>query len=259
MEIAGLTGMKKTVLTGLAAIGSLLLFGIRKQQTRARYPQIKTTLMKPAALARVEGAAHRCLMSVIVPVWIAAGLLDYIWHRRTKIETTSGPRESVLHLIMLAEGGPIILGPLLLEVNAGVLALMYAAYFAHQATAMWDVDSTVAKRLIPPDEQHVHGFLEGIPFCVTALYTVIHWDQFLSLLGFNDEVPRFDFHQKEPRVPVRDAIIMTAAVGAFDVLPHMEEFWRCWQAERRGLVGKATPECAPILFGQTSLSTRRDY
>src|SRR4051794_16516881 len=139
----------KTVLTGLAAVGSLVLFAVRKQQTQARYPQVRTTVMKPAALARVEGSAHRFLMSVIVPVWIAAGLLDYIWHRRTKIETTSGPRESVLHLAMLAEAGPGLLAPLLLEVNAGVLALMYASYFAHQATAMWDVDSTVSERLIP--------------------------------------------------------------------------------------------------------------
>jgi hypothetical protein len=242
---------KKTVLTGLAAFGSLMLFGIRKRETQARYPQVKTTAVKPAALARVEGAAHRSMMSIIVPLWIAAGLLDYIWHRRTKIEATSGPRESILHLAMLAEGGPVILAPLLLEVNAGVLALMYSAYFAHQATAMWDVDSTVTQRVIPPDEQHVHAFLEGIPLCVTALYTVIHWDQFLALLGVNDEVPRLDFHKKEPKTPIRDSALMTAAVGALDVLPHLEEFWRCWQAGKRGLVGKATPECAPILFGGT--------
>jgi hypothetical protein len=241
--------MKKTVLTGLAAFGSVLLFGIRKRQTQVRYPQVKTTAMKPAALARVEGAAHRCLMSVIVPLWIAAGLLDYLWHRRTRIEATSGPRESILHLMMLAEGGPIVLAPLLLEVNAGILALMYATMFAHQATAMWDVDSTVAERLIPPDEHHVHAVLEGVPFCATAIYTVIHWDQFLSLLGLNEEVPRFDFRRKEPKVPVRDAALMTAAAGVFDVLPHLEELWRCWQARQRGLVGKATPACARILFG----------
>jgi hypothetical protein len=241
--------MKKTLVTGLAALGSVLLFGIRRRQTHTRYPRVRTSVVKPAALARVEGAAHRSLMSLIVPVWIAAGLLDYIWHRRTKIETTSGPRESILHLIMLAEGGPVILAPLLMEVNAGILSLMYAAYFAHQATAMWDVDSSASQRLIPTDEQHVHAFLEGIPFCVTALYTVIHWDQFLSLLGLSNEVPRFDFHQKEPKLPLRDAALLTAAVGALDILPHMEEFWRCWQAKQRQLVGTGTPECAPILFG----------
>jgi hypothetical protein len=39
------------------------------------------------------------MISLIVPAWIAAGLLDYIWRRRTKIETTSGPRESLLQSV----------------------------------------------------------------------------------------------------------------------------------------------------------------
>lgn len=242
--------MKKTVFAGLAALGSLLLFATRRRQTKARYPHTEMTVAKPAGLARTEGAAHRAMMGLIVPVWIVAGLLDYIWHRRTKIETTSGPRESFLHLLMLSEGAPVVMAPLLLEVNSGVLALMYAAYFAHQGTAMWDVDTTVSQRLIPPDEQHIHAYLEGIPFCIAALYTTIHWGQFLALMGLNDERPRFEMRLKEPKVPVRDAALMSGAVAGLDVLPHLEEFWRCWQAQRRGVVGKDTPECARTLFEQ---------
>lgn len=240
--------MKKLVFTGLAALGSVLLFGIRRGQTRDRCPRAGETV-KPAELTRAEGAAHRCIISVVVPVWIAAGLLDWMWHRRTNIETTSGTRESLFHLAMLAEGGAGVLAALLLEVNAGVLALLFAAYFAHQATAMWDVDTTVAQRVIPPDEQHVHGLLEGIPLCIVVLYTVIHWTQFLALLGLNDEIPRFDIRLKQPKMPLRDTVLMSAAVGALDVLPHLEELWRCRQAERRGLRGTDIPECAPVLFG----------
>ena len=34
------------------------------------------------------------LSFVIYPTWMAAGLLDYLHHRKTGIEQTSGPRES---------------------------------------------------------------------------------------------------------------------------------------------------------------------
>jgi hypothetical protein len=236
--------MKKSMLSGLAALGSIILWAVRKRQYPVRPPAVS----KSAELIRIEHAAHRGMMSVIVPVWVAAGLLDYLEHRRTNIEKTSGPRESALHLMMLAEGAPLALAPLMLEVNAGVLALMYAALFAHQGTAMWDVDSTVAERLIPPGEQHVHAFLEGVPFSIAVLYTVVAWPQFLALLGLGNEQPRFEIRRKQPKAPLRDALLMTAAVTVLDVLPHIEEFWRCWKAKRQNLVGTETPECARMLF-----------
>ena len=42
-------------------------------------------------------AMRRLTTWFIVPVWIGAGFLDYIWHRRTSIETTSGLEESLMH------------------------------------------------------------------------------------------------------------------------------------------------------------------
>jgi hypothetical protein len=45
-----------------------------------------------------------------------------------------------------------------------------------------------------------------------------------------------------------------SAVALFDVLPHVEEFWRCWQAERRGLTGRDTPECMEQVFGHSLLA-----
>jgi hypothetical protein len=53
-----------------------------------------------------------------------------LWHRQTKIETTSGAKESVMHLIMMAEAGIPILTGLFLEMNAGALALMGAGWSA---------------------------------------------------------------------------------------------------------------------------------
>jgi len=34
-------------------------------------------------------------------------------------------------------------------------------------------------------------------------------------------------------------------------LPYGEELWRCRQAQKQGLTGRDTPECAQQLFAQT--------
>jgi hypothetical protein len=86
-----------------------------------------------------------------VPLWVVAGSLDYLWHRRTKIETTSGTTESAIHALMMTEAGlPMLLG-LLLEINAGVILLMVAAFVAHAGTAIWDVAYAVERRKVTPE------------------------------------------------------------------------------------------------------------
>jgi hypothetical protein len=62
-----------------------------------------------------------------MPLWLGAGLADWYIHRRTRIEDTAGPRESMIHALMFAESHtPALLG-LFCEVNASVLASAYAA------------------------------------------------------------------------------------------------------------------------------------
>ena len=43
------------------------------------------------------------LMYVVLPLWLAAGFADYICHRASHIERTSGWKESVLHLVQFGE------------------------------------------------------------------------------------------------------------------------------------------------------------
>jgi hypothetical protein len=50
-----------------------------------------------------DEAARRYLMYIIMSVWSIAGFLDWLWHRQTKIETTSRVKESIMHLLMMAE------------------------------------------------------------------------------------------------------------------------------------------------------------
>src|SRR5947209_6699325 len=84
-------------------------------------------------VAGIEDATRRLLQYVVVPLWVGAGLGDWICHRRTNIETTAGTEESVIHALQMTEGGiPAVLG-LFLEVNAGVLAATLAAFGLHQA------------------------------------------------------------------------------------------------------------------------------
>jgi hypothetical protein len=45
------------------------------------------------------------LLYFIVPQWTAAGVADWLCHRASRIEQTTGARESLLHLLMLVEVG----------------------------------------------------------------------------------------------------------------------------------------------------------
>jgi len=178
-----------------------------------------------------------------------AGLLDYIWHRKTRIETTTGPEESCLHLLMLAEAAPIALAPLLFEINGGVLLLMAGMFAAHEATAAWDVSMTAPRRLIETTEQHIHGVLEMMPFTVASLYIATHWDKLRAILRH----PRsrdLRLRLKEPRASTAQIAGLVSAITLFDFAPHVEELWRCLATQRKGLTGRDSPECAAVQYGK---------
>jgi hypothetical protein len=187
-------------------------------------------------------------MYFLLPLWIVPGLLDYAWHRRTKIESTSGLQESVTHSLMLAEVGIPLLTGLLFEINAGVIAFMIGGFLLHEVTSVWDVAYTVKRRLILPTEQHTHSFLEVLPFCGLSFVICMHWEQFLALAGQGKERPRFRIQLKHPPLPPRYLASMLATIVSFLVLPYGEEMLRCWRAQIRGEVGRDTPECVRVLF-----------
>jgi hypothetical protein len=66
------------------------------------------------------------LMYFVLPLWLAAGFADYLCHRATHIEKTSGWRESVLHLAQFAEMAVPVLAALFLEITSGVILMMMA-------------------------------------------------------------------------------------------------------------------------------------
>jgi hypothetical protein len=153
---------------------------------------------------------------------------------------------------MMTEVGIPIVAGLLLDINAGVIALMLAAFFLHAITAIWDVAFAVERRKVLPNEQHTHSLLEMLPFCAVSFIICLHWDQFAALFGRGSKRPRFKLELKKPPLPTRYVILTLSAVLVFIATPYGEELIRCWRAERRGLIGRDTPECARELFAKKS-------
>ena len=171
--------------------------------------------MDPAEVTR------SILMYFILPLWLAAGFADYLCHRAAHIERTSGVKESALHLLQFAEMGVAILAAIFLEINAIAILIMIACFFLHEATALWDLSYASATREVGPIEQHVHSFLEMLPLMGLLMIIVLHWPQFLSLLGL------------EPPLPITYLAKVLALVLLFEVLPYLEELWRTARARRQ--------------------------
>jgi hypothetical protein len=241
--------MKKSIVAALAlASGAAVLSGLRGSVVgrKVRGPLGKSPELEARRIA--DQSAQRYMMYIIMPAWGLVGALDWLWHRQTKIETTSGPKESMMHLLMMAEAGLPVLAGLYLETNAGLLTLMCAGVLLHQATVIWDVSYTVSRRKIPAREQHTHTFMETLPFDIFAVFACLHPEQFRSMLGMGDEKPDFALHLKKPGLPIRQIAAIFGTMTLFVALPHVEEFLRCWRAHKKGLTGADTPECARQLY-----------
>lgn len=170
------------------------------------------------------------LLYFVLPLWMLVGLIDYMLHKRSRIEDNAGTKESMLHMLQLAEAGvPVVFG-LVFEVNALVLLVMVIGLILHQITALWDVSYAQSRRYISPLEQHVHSFMEILPIMALAFVTVMYWDQFVTLFGFGTQPARFGLYWKSDPLPPGYLISLFAAIGVFVVLPYAEELRRCLRA-----------------------------
>jgi len=164
------------------------------------------------------------LMYVVLPLWLAAGFADYLCHRATHIEETSGWKESLLHLAQFAEMGLPVLAALFLEITSAVILLMIVALILHQATAMWDVHYANQLREVMPIEQHVHSVLEMIPFAGFLMVIALHWNAFTALFGVGSA--DFSLTLKSEPLPVAYIATMLGLTLLFEVLPYFEELVR---------------------------------
>jgi hypothetical protein len=180
---------------------------------------------------RNERLTRDVLLFGLIPTWIAAGVLDWWCHRRTRIEENAGLLESLSHAAMLVQAGiPATLG-LFLEVDPPLLALTYAATATHTATAYWDVAYATPRREIPPAEQHAHAFLEVLPMAGAALLTVLHPRQAQDL--FRGKGLRWRLRLKRrPLSPGYIAGLLSTLAVALGI-PYTEELVRCTRAALR--------------------------
>ena len=177
--------------------------------------------------------ANNYLLYFLVPGWIIPGLADYFCHRRSRIEATSGLQEAVLHCLMMTVVGIPIFLCLLLEINALVIVLAIAAYFVHQAMVLWDVSYAVTKRIVTPIEQHVHSFLEVLPFTAMSFIVCLYWGQAQALFGLGTESADFGLRLKSKPLSASYLVTVISVVFLFLAVPYGEEVWRCFRAARR--------------------------
>lgn len=173
------------------------------------------------------------LLYFVLPVWLIAGFADWICHRATNIETTTGLKETYIHILMFLEMGLPLLGALFLDVNALVIALMIVLFFCHEATALWDVSYAVTAREVKPIEQHIHSFLEMVPLMALLLVISRHWPQFQALFGVGDEPARFELILRPDPLPTGYIVFVLTAIFLLEMLPYLEEYWRGKKARRK--------------------------
>jgi hypothetical protein len=169
------------------------------------------------------------LLYGVMPLWLLA---DWLCHRTRNLAQTTGTQETLIHLLMFGEVGIALLAALFLEINAGVVALMIAAFLAHEATALWDVSYAVTARRIAPIEQHVHSFLEILPLLAITCVISAHWAAFLSLFGSGPEPAEFSIRMKRAPLPGGYLTALLSGVALFEALPSREELLRGWRASK---------------------------
>ncbi len=173
------------------------------------------------------------ILYVILPLWGISGFVDWVCHRVTKIEHTSGLKESVIHAIMgIQIGIPIVVG-ITFQMNVLVFLICLAALVAHEIVAHHDVAYTMDKRKISIWEVHAHNYLATIPFYLIALIAVrnpatlvktftLDWAGQLELIPYAE--------------PVGGAGYLPwylTFMGVICIIPYTEELVRCLLARAR--------------------------
>ncbi len=120
------------------------------------------------------------------------------------------------------------------EVNPPVLAISAAAAGLHEATAIWDVRSAVdGGREVRPAEQHIHSFLESLPFMAVSALMCLHWDQVTEILEGRAGAGAWRLRLRRNRLPGNYVTWVLTAVTGLIAVPYAEELWRCAAARKQ--------------------------
>ena len=184
--------------------------------------------------------SNRLLINLILygllPLWGIAGFIDWCCHRATKVESTSGLKESLLHSLMGIQLGIPIVFCLLFEVNVLILLVCVAMWLAHEFVAHWDVQYATPRRHISIWEVHVHNYMATVPLYLLMLVAVLNWDVTVKLVTL-DWAGQFELRLLDDRPGGHSYLPgYLAFMGILCVFPYIEENIRClrhWRATRR--------------------------
>ena len=215
-------------LLGAAAVASLGTAVIWSKRGEREGTARGTTPAEPSA--DVERAARRFLLYALLPAWVVPGFGDYLCHRAAKIERTSGTHESVTHLLMIATSGVGVLTGLICEIDPSSLIVLAASALAHEGVVLWDV--AYAARLRPPSatEQHLHSFLEVLPFASLAFTGCLHPGAVAALM--KKPVPTRFLLRRKANLSLPYILSLGSLIATLVVIPHLEEFIRCYRVDR---------------------------
>jgi hypothetical protein len=168
----------------------------------------------------------------MLPLWGIAGFVDWCCHRATKIEQTSGLKESLMHSLMgIQLGIPIVLC-LLFKVNVLILLICIAAWLLHESIAHWDVHYAAPRRTISIWEMHVHNYMATLPIFLLMLIVVLNWPVVQKLVSF-DWAGQLSLQRVE--VPHGSSTYLQhylLFMAVLCVVPYIEENLRCLRAAR---------------------------
>jgi hypothetical protein len=119
--------------------------------------------------------AYALVVWSFYPLWLLAAGLDYLCHRRSRIEHTAGLKESYLHLWQFACMVLLVLATALFVATGLILGLQCLLLLAHTLLSYVDVRYSQPRRHISALEQHVHGFLVVLPIAAIAVVATLEW------------------------------------------------------------------------------------
>jgi hypothetical protein len=174
----------------------------------------------------LRGALLQILLWGALPLWILAGLGDWLCHRWARIERRSGAPEAAMHVLLyVLTAGPVLLG-LFFEATALVLAIMTAGVVAHTVLAWIDTAYTQPRRYITVVEQAMHPWLELLPVFALVIVAVLYADAWRA--------PEWDLLWRKPLPAwLRFGVPLALLPG---LVMTIEELVRCVRTEKTGTV-----------------------
>ena len=167
------------------------------------------------------------LLFALLPIWGIAGFCDWLCHRATKIESTSGIKESLMHSLMGIQIGIPILLCLFFEVNVLILLICVLTWLLHEGVAHWDVSYAAPRRTISIWEMHAHNYLGTLPMYMLIIIVIINWSEFIKLVSFQWQGQMVLIPLDQPQGGAGYVTAYLTFMAVLCVFPYFEENIRC--------------------------------